>query len=198
MKRKILAGLSFCIIASALVYFAHEAGAKIARDKERARAMREAKALAKTIMDQRKTILKKNAEIERLTEEGRRLREKLDEANRELSRRTGKRGAAVAESSRGTARGALREDILALIERECAKEGINPGPVFEIVMRESGGDPYAQNPASGASGLFQRVPGSLVVLGDAEGQVKDGIAYIKNRYSTSENAWEFWRRHHWY
>ncbi|MHB0976310.1 MAG: aggregation-promoting factor C-terminal-like domain-containing protein [Candidatus Aquicultorales bacterium] len=84
------------------------------------------------------------------------------------------------------------------VEEECARQGINPEPVLEIVERESGGDPYAVNLSSGAAGLFQRVPGSLVVLGDIPGQVRDGVTYIKNRYGTSEAALAWWDEHGWY
>lgn len=98
--------------------------------------------------------------------------------------------------------GVVDESVLAevrrAIEEECARQGINPGPVIEIVMRESGGNPWAVNLQSGAAGLFQRVPGSLVTLGDIRGQVRDGVAYIRENYGTSEAALAFWDAHGWY
>lgn len=100
--------------------------------------------------------------------------------------------------SPGAVDGSLLAEVRRAIMEECARQGINPGPVIEIVMRESGGNPWAVNLQSGAAGLFQRVPGSLVTLGDIQGQVRDGVSYIRENYGTSEAALAFWDAHGWY
>ncbi|MCL5291544.1 MAG: hypothetical protein M1548_03320 [Actinobacteria bacterium] len=94
--------------------------------------------------------------------------------------------------------GSVLASVRQAIEQECARQGINPGPVEEIVNRESGGDPYAVNLSSGAAGLFQRVPGDSIVLGDIVGQVRDGVTYIRETYGTSEAALAWWNGHGWY
>lgn len=70
-------------------------------------------------------------------------------------------------------------------------------PLVNLIAKESGFNPYAVNPSSGACGLFQRLPCS-VPLGNADAQIADGMAYIQARYGTSANAWAFWLSHHWY
>ncbi|MHB0976311.1 MAG: aggregation-promoting factor C-terminal-like domain-containing protein [Candidatus Aquicultorales bacterium] len=108
--------------------------------------------------------------------------------------------AGEALSSRADARpsGSLSGNAWEAIQQESARQGISPGPVQEIVMRESGGDPYAVNPSSGAAGLFQRLPGDHIVLGDVQGQVQDGVTYIRLRYGTSEAALAWWNTFGWY
>lgn len=63
-----------------------------------------------------------------------------------------------------------------------------------IIQHESGGDPYAVNPSSGACGLFQRLPCS-VSLGDVASQMADGLNYIAARYGTPYNAYLYWQAH---
>ncbi|MCL5292022.1 MAG: hypothetical protein M1548_05770 [Actinobacteria bacterium] len=99
-------------------------------------------------------------------------------------------------SSRGAKRTISAEiiDVHSAIEAECAKQGINPEPVKIIMDRESGDDPWAVNPTSGAAGLFQRCPGDYVPLGKVAWQVQNGVAYIIDRYGTAENALAWWDR----
>lgn len=63
-----------------------------------------------------------------------------------------------------------------------------------IIQHESGGDPYAVNATSGACGLFQRLP-CTVILGDVAGQMADGLAYINSRYGSPYNAYLYWIAH---
>ena len=59
-----------------------------------------------------------------------------------------------------------------------------------VVERESGFNPYAKNPSSGACGLAQAEPCSklLCALSDVPCQIQWVIAYVKNRYDTPEGA----------
>lgn len=69
--------------------------------------------------------------------------------------------------------------------------------LVNIVRVESNFNPYAVNASSGACGLFQRLPCS-VTLGDVDGQIADGLAYVNARYGSPAGAWAFWQLNHWY
>jgi septal ring factor EnvC (AmiA/AmiB activator) len=74
-----------------------------------------------------------------------------------------------------------------------------------IIMRESGGDPTADNPASTAFGLGQLLLGNRILyLGrdyattDCGKQLWAFRAYIRDRYDTAERAKAFWKANGWY
>lgn len=76
---------------------------------------------------------------------------------------------------------------------------------FNIVMKESGWNPFADNPTSTAFGLGQLVFSQRQhYLGDAADttdcalQLRAFRGYVRDRYGTAENAWAFWLTHHWY
>ena len=70
--------------------------------------------------------------------------------------------------------------------------------------KESGWNHRAQNPSSGAYGIPQALPGSKMAShGDdwqtnPATQIRWGLAYIKNRYSTPCGAWQFFQNNNWY
>lgn len=76
--------------------------------------------------------------------------------------------------------------------------------IVQIVNRESSFNPYAVNKKSGACGLFQSYPCSKMAKygkdyrTNYKVQVSWGMNYIKARYGTPSNAWNFWQKHHWY
>ncbi|MGO1392589.1 MAG: lytic transglycosylase domain-containing protein [Agrococcus casei] len=67
--------------------------------------------------------------------------------------------------------------------------------LYNLWMRESNWNVYAQNPSSGAYGIPQSLPGSKMASagGDwqtnAATQIKWGIGYIEGRYGTPCGAW---------
>ncbi|GCD38091.1 hypothetical protein OEIGOIKO_05901 [Streptomyces chrestomyceticus JCM 4735] len=73
-----------------------------------------------------------------------------------------------------------------------------------IVERESGWDPTATNPSSGAYGLVQAQPGSKMASAGAdwktnpETQIKWGLDYMNSTYGSPCDAWKFWQSHNWY
>ncbi len=77
---------------------------------------------------------------------------------------------------------------------------------YNIIMKESGGNPYADNPNSTAFGLGQLLySGRVNYLGvaladtvDCGLQLKAFRGYVRDRYGTAERAWAFWLSHHWY
>src|SRR6266540_724851 len=76
---------------------------------------------------------------------------------------------------------------------------------FNIVMKESGWNPFADNPSSTAFGLGQlvfsqrqRYLGDAADTTDCALQLKAFRGYVRDRYGTAENAWSFWLSHHWY
>jgi hypothetical protein len=76
---------------------------------------------------------------------------------------------------------------------------------YNIIMKESGGDPTARNPSSTAFGLGQllldlrqRFLGANADTVDCGLQLKAFRMYVSERYGTAENAWAFWLGHGWY
>jgi peptidoglycan hydrolase CwlO-like protein len=76
---------------------------------------------------------------------------------------------------------------------------------FNIIMKESGWNPLADNPTSTAFGLGQLVfsqrqayLGANADTTDCGLQLQAFRKYVANRYGTAENAWAFWQTHHWY
>jgi septal ring factor EnvC (AmiA/AmiB activator) len=76
---------------------------------------------------------------------------------------------------------------------------------YNIIMRESRGDPTARNPRSTAFGLGQllldlrqRFLGANADTVDCGLQLKAFRMYVAERYGTAENAWAFWQAHGWY
>ena len=69
-----------------------------------------------------------------------------------------------------------------------------------IIKRESGGNPYAVNPSSGARGLYQCNPHfhSCPSVGDVSGQHKWGQKYMASRYGSWNNALAFWNTNGWW
>jgi LysM repeat protein len=73
-----------------------------------------------------------------------------------------------------------------------------------IVQRESGWNPRATNPSSGAYGLMQALPGSRMASVGADWrtnpltQLKWGLNYMNERYGSPCQAWNFWQAHNWY
>ena len=72
-------------------------------------------------------------------------------------------------------------------------------------MRESSGDPTADNPASTAFGLGQLLLGNRILyLGrdyattDCGRQLWAFRAYVRDRYRTAERAKAFWQANGWY
>ena len=76
---------------------------------------------------------------------------------------------------------------------------------YFIIMKESGGDPTADNPRSTAFGLGQLLlDGRRRYLGGNYDTVDCGLqlqafrGYVRDRYGTAENARAFWVAHGWY
>lgn len=67
-----------------------------------------------------------------------------------------------------------------------------------LLMKESGFNPQAVNPTSGACGLFQALPCSKMGGMGIDNQIAWGIGYIRNRYGTPSGAWNFWLANNWY
>lgn len=73
-----------------------------------------------------------------------------------------------------------------------------------IVKRESSFNPYAINKKSKATGLCQALPGNKMAShgkdwrSNYKTQLKWCRDYIKNRYGSPSQAWNFWQSHHWF
>jgi hypothetical protein len=87
---------------------------------------------------------------------------------------------------------------------KCDLSGTSDAEYF-IIMKESGGDPTADNPRSTAFGLGQllldgrrRYLGANYATTDCGLQLQAFRAYVRDRYGTAENARAFWLSHGWY
>lgn len=78
------------------------------------------------------------------------------------------------------------------------------GCLDAIFNRESGWNPTATNPSSGAYGIPQALPGSKMASAGSDWrtnpytQVRWGVSYIKSRYGTPCNAWAHSQKMGWY
>lgn len=84
---------------------------------------------------------------------------------------------------------------------------IESDSLIMLLRRESGVNPNAVNKKTHACGLFQRLPcpwkitqdnGVYTVHASIEEQMENGLAYIKNRYTTASAALKFQRERGWY
>ncbi len=78
------------------------------------------------------------------------------------------------------------------------------GCLDSLFNRESGWNPYAANPSSGAYGIPQALPGSKMASAGSDWrtnpytQVRWGVSYIKSRYGTPCSAWAHSQSVGWY
>lgn len=70
--------------------------------------------------------------------------------------------------------------------------------LYNVLMRESGLNPYAVNPTSGAAGIFQSMGHGAVPLGNVAAQTAWGLQYIKSRYGSPAAAWAHEVAYGWY
>jgi hypothetical protein len=68
--------------------------------------------------------------------------------------------------------------------------------LYNLWMKESGWNPNARNPSSGAAGIPQDITGNF--HGGARGQIAWGLNYIAGRYGTPWWAWQHEVRNNWY
>lgn len=74
--------------------------------------------------------------------------------------------------------------------------GANWNALNALWTRESGWNPNARNPSSGAAGIPQDITGNF--HGGAVGQIAWGLRYIKGRYGSPLAAWAHSQRTGWY
>lgn len=67
-----------------------------------------------------------------------------------------------------------------------------------VIGHESGWDPHAVNPSSGAAGLAQELGHGYVNLDDPHGQLAWFVHYSDDRYGSVCGAAAFWRGNSWY
>jgi hypothetical protein len=80
--------------------------------------------------------------------------------------------------------------------------GLNQMPcLINMWNKESRWYTHAENKSSGAYGIPQALPGDKMGPGwqtDPSVQIKWGLGYIKNRYTSPCGAWDYWQAHGWY
>lgn len=74
----------------------------------------------------------------------------------------------------------------------------------QLYLHESGWDPLASNPSSGAHGIPQALPGEKMAVAGVDWrtnpatQLEWGLPYIRDSYGTPCGAWAFWQSNSWY
>ncbi|MET9778659.1 transglycosylase SLT domain-containing protein [Streptomyces sp. NPDC006367] len=92
--------------------------------------------------------------------------------------------------------------------QETAKKMIGDSAEYrcfsEIVDHESDWNVNATNASSGAYGLVQALPGSKMASAGSDWrtnpatQIEWGLDYMKDRYGSACDAWNFWQSNGWY
>lgn len=104
----------------------------------------------------------------------------------------------------GFSGGSLSGDLMNMVNQGIAWAGWpadEAAALIELWGHESGWDPYAENPESGAYGIPQINPSSHgypVPLGDTAGQIEWGLGYIAERYGSPSAALQHWQENNWY
>lgn len=117
---------------------------------------------------------------------------------------SGEASAGLVSMVKPAAGGGVRDQV----RKSFDEAGFDPsqwGDLDWIMNRESGWNPGARNPSSGAYGLFQFLGHQGDKYGqlggyssDAYEQGRAGMAYIKDRYGDPAAARQFWQVHGWY
>src|SRR5215216_2827491 len=159
-------------------------------------------ALARSILAEAEVDARKaGAEISRKIDQATELRDlrvqakdALDDKIRRLEGEAGVLRVTLEQRQAGQVRGGGKCDLSGTSDAE-----------YFIIMRESGGDPTADNPRSTAFGLGQLLlDGRRHYLGANYDTIDCGLqlqafrGYVRDRYGTAENARAFWVSHGWY
>jgi hypothetical protein len=78
------------------------------------------------------------------------------------------------------------------------------GCLNRLRSKESGWDPSARNPSSGAHGIPQALPGGKMASAGSDWrtnpatQIRWGLGYIDGRYGSPCAAWRHSQRNNWY
>jgi hypothetical protein len=98
-------------------------------------------------------------------------------------------------------------DVEAMVKRMAARKygwtGNQWKALHDLVMKESGFNPTAQNPTSSAYGIFQFLDSTRSNYGLSKGagprkQTKAGLKYVADRYGDPRSALNFHLKNNWY
>lgn len=90
----------------------------------------------------------------------------------------------------------VREIVLSLTKIEFGDNQVDS--MDKLLMQESGFNPNAINPSSGACGIFQSLPCNKMLSMSIQDQIQFGFDYIKNRYGNPDTAWSHEVKDGWY
>ena len=126
----------------------------------------------------------------------------LNNVSAALETLIGRRAGAIEGSEAGISTGGAWESVLKEI---AGRRGWSIGDWMELVMRESGGNPAAVNPSSGAFGLGQFLGATKAAYAkygatssDGALQIKAMAKYIADRYGSPSAALAFHDANNWY
>jgi hypothetical protein len=88
-----------------------------------------------------------------------------------------------------------------IIAKRMSDNRFGPGhwsALEKLWARESGWNPAARNPSSGACGIPQALPCRKITDMSVPGQIEWGVGYIAQRYGNPTRAWQHFLSHGWY
>jgi hypothetical protein len=135
-----------------------------------------------------------------------------EQARREAARKAAARAAAKAAAAKAAkARSAANAPVRSGDPRSIARQLLAArgwsgqfGCLDKLFQRESGWNPRAMNPSSGAYGIPQSLPASKMASAGSDWrtnpatQIRWGLSYIAERYGTPCGAWAHSQSHGWY
>lgn len=100
--------------------------------------------------------------------------------------------------------GPVNGDLQGYAQRRLRDLGFGDGDwsaLQQLWQKESGWNPNAVNPSSGAFGIAQILPSAHPTANrnmSAQEQIEWGLNYIRNRYGSPSAAWQHSQRTNWY
>jgi hypothetical protein len=120
--------------------------------------------------------------------------------------------AAAMPATRQDVRGAITETVAPTDPRDIAMTMLADygwsssefSCLDQLYLHESGWNPAAANPSSGAYGIPQALPGDKMASAGSDWQTNPatqlawGLSYIQDRYGSPCGAWSFWESNNFY
>lgn len=156
--------------------------------------------LDKELDDTKETKKQSQEEVQKLEQEKKKLEEEREKLRSELQAKAEAK-AKLAAASRDVINRATNTQTAAAISGNCSSWMAEAGVVdvesaYNPIMKESGCNPNAVNPYSGACGIGQQLPCGKWAheWNDPVGGIKDMQNYVFGRYKSWANAWSYFQR----
>ena len=160
--------------------------------------------LDKQIADLQSQVNKKNEEKQRKDAEEKQKQEQAKQAEVKSSQSSSSPSKAQGTTSNASYSSSQVKEAFDRITSELGVTGSDKATWEYVISVESGWNPQATNPSSGAYGLGQALPaGKMAEFGsdymtNPYTQLKWMYSYIMDRYHSFANLQAFWDKNHWY